>query len=304
MREPTVTAAPSNPLDATTGPVRRRSSLRVRAGRAGQRVLIYATLVAGGFAYIVPFLWMLRTSFMRTDKLFIDPPQLWPDPIVWENYVDMWETGPFGNWLLNSFYLVMLGMVGLTLVSIVVAFGFSRLYFPGRDQLFILVLVTMMLPGHVTIIPKFVMFKELSLLDTIWPIAIPNMFGSPFFIFILRQFFLTLPVELDESARVDGANRVQVLFRVIVPLSKPAIATVVVFNFINIWNDFFEPFVFITTPDRLPLAVGLRWFRSQYGTLFQMLMAASMVSVVPIVIVFFFAQKHFVRGIALTGIKA
>ena len=304
MAEQTMTVEPGRPGGTPSGSVRIRTPLPVRTARVIFRVLTYLILWVGGFIYGIPFLWMLRTSFMRLDKLFEEPPQWWPEPWIWQNYVDMWETGPFASWLLNSFYLVALGMLGMTLVSIFVAFGFARTNFPGRDQLFILVLATMMLPSHVTIIPRFVMFKELQLLDTIWPVAIPNLFGSPFYIFILRQFFLTLPNELDEAAEIDGANLLQVLFRIIVPLSKPAIATVAVFNFIERWNDFFEPFVFITTPERLTLAVGIRWFRTQYGTEFQMLMAASIVSVAPIVIMFFFAQKHFVRGIALTGIKA
>ena len=142
----------------------------------------------------------------------------------------------------------------------------------------------------------FVMFRPRGLLDSIWPVSIPDLWGQAFYIFILRQFFLTLPIELDEAAEIDGANQLQVLFRVVIPLSKPAIATVAVFNFINKWNEFFEPFVFIQTPEKLTLAVGIRWFRTQYGTEFQMLMAASIVSVAPIIIVFFFAQKQFVRG--------
>ena len=148
------------------------------------------------------------------------------------------------------------------------------------------------------------MFRTVGLFDSLWRIALPDLWGNAFYIFILRQFFLTLPVELDEAAEIDGANLLQVLFRVVIPLSKPAIATVAVFNLVHKWDQFFWPFVFVQTPEKLTLAVGLRWFRTQYGTEFQMLMAASIVSVAPIVIVFFFAQKQFVRGIALTGIKS
>jgi len=284
--------------------VRIRTPARIRAMRISGRVLTYLILWLGSFVYAIPFLWMVRTSFMRLDKLFEEPPQIWPDPWIWQNYIDMWETGPFANWIVNSLILVALGMFGQTLISIFVAYGFARTQFPGRNQLFVLILASLMLPGHVTIVPKFIMFRTVGLLDSLWPVALPDLWGQAFYIFILRQFFLTLPVELDEAAEIDGANLLQVLFRVVIPLSKPAIATVAVFNFINKWNEFFEPFVFIQTPEKLTLAVGIRWFRTQYGTEFQMLMAASIVSVAPIVIVFFFAQKQFVRGIALTGIKS
>ena len=303
MAQETITVDPVAPSGAPGG-VRLRTPGRIRAARAGGKLSTYTVLWLGSFLYAIPFLWMVRTSFMRLDKLFEDPPQIWPDPWIWQNYIDMWETGPFANWIVNSLILVALGMLGQTLVSIFVAFGFARTQFPGRNQLFILILATLMLPGHVTIIPKFIMFRQVGLLDSLWPVALPDLFGQAFYIFILRQFFLTLPVELDEAAEIDGANLLQVLFRVVIPLSKPAIATVAVFNFINKWNEFFEPFVFIQTPEKLTLAVGIRWFRTQYGTEFQMLMAASIVSVAPIIIVFFFAQKQFVRGIALTGIKS
>lgn len=303
MAQQTVTVEPSDPSGMPSS-VRIRTPARIRAMRISGRVLTYLILWLGSFVYAIPFLWMVRTSFMRLDKLFEEPPQIWPDPWIWQNYIDMWETGPFANWIVNSLILVALGMFGQTLVSIFVAYGFARTQFPGRNQLFVLILASLMLPGHVTIVPKFIMFRTVGLLDSLWPVALPDLWGQAFYIFILRQFFLTLPVELDEAAEIDGANLLQVLFRVVIPLSKPAIATVAVFNFINKWNEFFEPFVFIQTPEKLTLAVGIRWFRTQYGTEFQMLMAASIVSVAPIVIVFFFAQKQFVRGIALTGIKS
>jgi multiple sugar transport system permease protein len=304
VADQTVTVEPSVPTGPAGGSIRIRAPVHMRYLRVITRIVTYGVLFVGSFLYAIPFLWMVRTSFMRLDKLFEEPPQIWPEPWIWQNYIDMWETGPFANWIVNSMILVALGMFGQTFVSIFVAYGFSRTQFPGRNQLFILILATMMLPGHVTIVPKFVMFKQLGLLDSLWPVALPDLFGQAFYIFILRQFFLTLPLELDEAAEIDGANLIQVLFRVVLPLSKPAVATVAVFNFISKWNEFFEPFVFIQTPERLTLAVGIRWFRTQYGTEFQMLMAASIVSVAPIIIVFFFAQKQFVRGIALTGIKA
>lgn len=276
MAQQTITVEPSDPSGIPSA-VRIRTPGRIRAMRAGGRVTTYLVLWLGSFLYAIPFLWMVRTSFMRLDKLFEEPPQLWPDPWIWQNYIDMWETGPFANWIVNSLILVALGMLGQTLVSIFVAYGFARTQFPGRNQLFVLILATLMLPGHVTIVPKFVMFRTVGLLDSLWPVALPDLWGQAFYIFILRQFYLTLPLELDEAAEIDGANLLQVLFRVVIPLSKPAIATVAVFNFIGKWNEFFEPFVFIQTPEKLTLAVGIRWFRTQYGTEFQMLDRKSVV---------------------------
>ena len=272
--------------------------------RIAGRAITYTALWLGSSLYSIPLVWMLLTSFTQNDAIPEAPPRLWPDPWTWQNYIDMWETVPLANWVTNSLILVALGLLGQTFVSIFVAFGFARTQFPGRNQLFVVVLATLMLPYHVTVVPWFIMFRTVGLLDSLWWIALPDLWGNAFYIFILRQFFLTLPVELDEAAEIDGANLLQVLFRVVIPLSKPAIATVAVFNFVHKWDQFFWPFVFVQTPEKLTLPVGLRWFRTQYASEFQMLMAASIVSVAPIVIVFFFAQKQFIRGIALTGIKS
>ena len=272
--------------------------------RVAGRAITYTALWLGSFLYAIPFMWMLLTSFRQNDAILEAPPRLWPDPWTWQNYIDMWETAPLANWVTNSLILVALGLFGQTFVSIFVAFGFARTQFPGRNQLFMVVLATLMLPHHVTVVPWFIMFRTVGLFDSLWRIALPDLWGNAFYIFILRQFFLTLPVELDEAAEIDGANLLQVLFRVVIPLSKPAIATVAVFNLVHKWDQFFWPFVFVQTPEKLTLAVGLRWFRTQYGTEFPMLMAASIVSAVPIVIVFFFAQRHFARGAVLSGIRS
>ena len=272
--------------------------------RLASRAITYLALWLGSCLFAVPFLWMLLTSFRQIDSDPAAPTQFWPDAWTWQSYIDAWETAPLANWLANTLVLVVLGLFGQTFVSIVVAFGFARTQFPGRNQLFMLVLATLMLPYHVTVVPWFIMFRSVGVLDSLWRIALPDLWGNAFYIFILRQFFLTVPVELDEAAEIDGANLLQVLFRVVIPLSKPAIATVAVFNLIHKWDQFFWPFAFIQTPEKLTLAVGLRWFRTQYASEYPMLMAASIVSVAPVVIVFFFAQKHFARGAGLSGRKA
>jgi ABC-type glycerol-3-phosphate transport system permease component len=187
--------------------------------------------------------------------------------------------------------------------STLIAYGFARFSFPGSRMLFILLLSSLMLPGHVTIIPRFLMFRDWQWLDTFWPLITPNFFGAALSVFLIRQFLMTLPRELDEAAEIDGASSWDILWRLLVPLSKPAIATVAVFTFIDAWNEFFEPFIYLSSPARLTLAVGIRWFRTQYEMQFQLMMAISVMAVMPIIIVFLFTQKFFIRGIALTGLK-
>ena len=272
--------------------------------RVAERAGTYLALWLGSCLFTVPLLWMLLSSFMHYDGDPEAPTRFWPDAWTLQNYAEAWATAPIANWLTNTLILVALGLFGQTFVSIFVAFGFARTRFPGRNQLFMLVLATLMLPYHVTVLPWFIMFRGVGLLDNLWRIALPDLWGNAFYIFILRQFFLTVPVELDEAAEIDGANLLQVLFHVVIPLSKPAIATVAAFNLIHKWDQFFWPFAFIQTPEKLTLAVGLRWYRTQYATDYPMLMAASIISVAPLVIVFFFAQKHFGRGAGLIGIKS
>ena len=187
--------------------------------------------------------------------------------------------------------------------SVSVAYGFARTRFAGRDKLFVGVLATMMLPGAVTLIPRWMIFFHLGMIDTLWPLLIPRVFGTAFYIFIMRQFFLTLPRELDDAARIDGASHLQILRKVVIPLSVPAIATIAVFSFMNRWNDFLEPLIYLQRTENLTLALGLRFFVSRFGTEYHLLMAGAMLLIVPMIVAFFLAQKQFIRGIALTGIK-
>lgn len=277
--------------------------IRRHGWQAAGHVITYLVLWLGSFVYAIPFLWMLLSSFMGPVQLWYSPADVWPDPWTWRSYSELWETAPLANWIVNSLILVAFGLFGQTFVSILVAFGFARTQFPGRNLLFMLVLATLMLPYPMMVVPWFIMFRTVGLLDGLWWIVLPDLWGNAFYIFILRQFFLTLPVELDEAAEIDGANLLQVLFRVVIPLSKPAIIAVAVFNAIGKWNQFFWPFVFIQTPDKLTLAVGIRWFRTQYSADFPILMAASLVMVAPIVVMFFFAQRYLVRGVSLAGVK-
>lgn len=279
-------------------------STSVRVIRALTRALTYLVLVGGSVMYAIPFIFMVRWSFMTISQVY-DPDLLWPWPLAWQNYTYVWANHPVPWWLLNSSVVTLTGVIIGTFVSCVVAYGFARLDFPGNRVLFMVLLSTMMLPFHVTIIPSVIIFRELGWLDTLWPLIVPGLGGSAFYIFILRQFFMTLPIELDEAARTDGASRVGILFRVILPLSKPAIATVAALSFIGNWNEFFLPLIVLNSPERITLPVGLRYFSAgQYSEqLHTLQMAVAMISVVPIIVVFFFAQRQFVRGITLTGIK-
>jgi ABC-type glycerol-3-phosphate transport system permease component len=254
--------------------------------------------------YTVPFLWMLRTSLLTADMVFAEPPIWVPLAPAWSNYVALFDLEPFGFWLRNSIITTVLGVLGNTIIGYIVAFGFARTNFPGRDKLFYLVLATMMIPFHVTLIPQYLFFLKLGWLDTLLPLIVPSLFGKAFLIFILRQFLLSLPRELDEAAEVDGANLWQIMTLVILPQSGPAVATVAVFAFIDHWNEFLRPLVFIQHPENQTLAVGIRWFLTRHGAEFHLLMASSVLVLAPIIIAFFIAQKQFIRGIALTGLKA
>lgn len=265
--------------------------------------LTYLLLFAGSILFVLPFYWMVRTSLMSVENIFLYPPQLIPNPMVWGNYVEMWQTGPFLHWLKNSAIVTLTVMIGETLTSMLVAFGFARTRFPGRDKLFVFVLASLMIPFYVVLVPRYILFRDLGWINTLYPLIVPELFGSAFSIFVLRQFFLTLPLDLDEAATVDGASQWTILWRIIAPLSKPAIATVAVFSFIGHWNDFVQPLIYLQTPEALTLAVGIRWFSGRFATEFHLLMAVSVVALLPIILIFFFAQKQFIQGIALTGVK-
>ena len=265
--------------------------------------VVLVLLVVGSLLYAFPFFWMVSTSLKIPENIYLDPPQWIPDPVAWSNYIEIFDVGPVWAWIYNSTVITVVSVVTRTLSSIMVAYGFARFKFPGSRVLFFLLLSSLMLPGHVTIIPRFLMFRDWQWLDTFWPLITPNFFAAAFSVFLIRQFLMTLPREIDEAAEIDGATSWDILWRLLVPLSKPVIATVAVFTFIDSWNEFFEPFIYLSSPDRLTLAVGIRWFRTQYETQFHLMMAISVVAVLPIIIAFLFTQKYFIRGIALTGLK-
>lgn len=276
---------------------------KAAARKKAWRAATYAALILGSIVSLVPFLWMLSTSFKDPAMVFTDPPQLWPKPWLWSNYSQAFGKMPFALYTFNTVRITAISMIGQILSCSMVAFGFARMRFPGRNVLFVVLLATMMLPAQVTMIPVFKIFSTLGWYDTILPLTVPSFFGSAFFIFLLRQYYMTVPHEMDEAARIDGANTWQVYSKVILPQVKPALATVAIFSFMNNWNDFLGPLIYLSTPAQRTLALGLYAFQGQYSTDWNYLMAASAVVMLPLLILFFVGQKYFIQGVVISGVK-
>jgi multiple sugar transport system permease protein len=266
--------------------------------------LTFLVCVALAVVLTTPFAWLVRSSLMDAGQIFEFPPAWIPHPFVWSNYPDALTAVPFGKYLLNTLTILIPSVVGTVASTTLAAYSFSRLTWPGRDLVFGLLLLTFMLPFVATLIPAFLLWTSLHLVNTDWPLVLPHWFGSDvFFIFLLRQFFLTIPRELDEAAILDGANPLQVLWHVILPLSRPALATVAILSGLAAWNDFLDPLVYLNDSDKYTLALGLSEFTGLYSSQWHLLMAAATVIIIPVAVLFFFAQRYFVEGVGLTGSK-
>ncbi len=263
----------------------------------------HAILLFGALFVVVPFIWMLSTSLKAAGKTFVFPPQWIPDPVVWQNYPDMWNALPFNSFFLNSVKISTLNTIGQLLTCSMGAFVFSVLKFRGRDALFLGLIATLMVPYQVTLIPTFILFSKIGWVGTHLPLWVPAFWGGAFGTFLLRQFYMTIPLDLAESARMDGANIYQIFRYIYVPMSKPAMAALGIFTFMWSWNDLLNPLIYVAKLDQLTLTIGLSFFQNQYGGKWTLMMAGAVVSILPILIVFFFAQKYFIQGIALSGIK-
>ncbi len=281
----------------------RRALSSVNLAQRMEQGLIYLILLSGGLLILVPLWWMISTSLKRPAEVFTFPPTFLPETVRWQNYVDIFEKAPFGRYFLNTAYVVFMDMIGTLLSASMVGFAFARLRWRGRDLFFILTLATMMLPGAVTLIPRYLIFKELHWLDTFLPLWVPSFFGYPFFIFLMRQFYATIPYELDDAARIDGCSDFGVWWRINLPLTLPALAACGIFTFNSTWNDFLGPLIYLSSQNKLTLALGLMAFRGPHVTDFHYLMAASTIAMLPVVVLFFFAQKYFIQGIVFTGVK-
>ncbi len=269
-----------------------------------EHALVWLLLVAGAVVMIVPFLWLVSTSLKEQRQIFMYPPQWIPNPVRWQNYPESMTVLPFARFVGNTVMVTVITMIGTLLTSALCAYGFARLRFPGRDLIFMVLLSTLMLPYAVIMIPQYIMFKYLGWVDSYLPLTVPAYFGGGVFnIFLLRQFFRTIPADLTDAARIDGANELRIWAQIMLPLARPALAVVAIFTFINSWNDFLGPLIYLSSNDKFTIALGLATFKGMYATQWHYLMAASTIMVVPIIVLFFLAQRYFVQGIVLTGMK-
>ncbi|NPV08278.1 MAG: carbohydrate ABC transporter permease [Anaerolineae bacterium] len=274
-----------------------------RALIVGRVILLYLIMAVVGITFLFPFLWMVSTSLKVPEQVFAQPPIWIPNPIDFDNYVEAVTAVPTARYFVNTLIITIIPMAATVLSSSVVAFAFSRLDWRGRTVAFGVLLSTMMLPGHVTMIPLFVAFHKLGWVNTFKPLIVPAFFGSAFYIFLLRQFFMGIPREMDEAAIMDGANPPVIWWRVIMPLSGPVLAAISVFSFIDGWNAFMEPLIYLKSANKWPLALGLIAFRRIHTTLWEEIMAYSLLVMAPCLIVFFFSQRYFIQGITLSGLK-
>ncbi len=267
-------------------------------------LLLHILLSLGAATMVIPFIWMVSTSFKELAQVFVYPPEWLPDPFVWENYPTAFTAVPFARWFLNSLFIALFITIGQLITCSLAGFTFARMRFPGRDALFLLYLGTMMIPHHVTIIPVFVMMNALGLVNTFWPLIIPALV-SAWGTFLFRQYFLTMPQELEDAAKIDGCSFFRIYSQIFMPLSKPILATLGVFTFMGSWNDFLGPLIFLQSKDNKTLPIGLLQFRADFQGMsnWPVMMAGVVISVLPVLIAFVIGQKYFVRGIALTGIK-
>lgn len=264
--------------------------------------LLHVFLIALGITFLTPLFWVASTSLKLPGEIFITPIEWIPKHPRWKNYLEIFKYLPFHRFLLNSFFVATMYTLGSVLSSIIVAFGVSRIRWPGRDAVFGLVVSTMMLPGVVTLIPVFVIFRRINWVGTFYPLWVPAWFGNAFLIFLMRQYMMTLPIELDEAARIDGASNFRILWRVIAPLCGPAIATIAIFSALWNYNSFMLPRIYISQTSMYTVPLGLHLFEGRFGGFWHLVMAASMIGILPPIVLFFFAQRYFVQGVQLTGL--
>jgi multiple sugar transport system permease protein len=282
---------------------RRRRPLRRRLATIGRSAATHAALIVLGAIFALPFLWLLSTSLKPPAQLFKLPPEWVPQPFTWGNYTRAMTLIPFWLYLGNTLYIALFNVVASVASCSLAAYGFARIRWPGRNILFFVLVSTLMIPYSVTLIPTFIIFRNLGWVGTPHPLTIPALTGNAFFIFLLRQFYLTIPDELSAAAKIDGANEFQIYWRIILPLARPALAVVALFTFIANWNDFLGPLVYLNDKDHYTLAIGMYGFLSRVRTEWGPLMAAATIMITPIVALFFLAQRTFIQGITLTGIK-
>lgn len=280
-----------------TSPKSAKGTKRVETG------IVYIILIIFALLYIIPFIWLLSGSLKSSSELFANPPIWIPEKLQWSNFTTAFSEFPFLLYLKNTLIITFSTIIGAVISNSLIAYGFSRIEWKGRDAVFILVLATLMLPFQVLMIPLFILFKNLGWIGTFLPLIIPAFFGNPFFIFLLRQFFLGIPKELSESAKIDGASEFFIYWKIILPLSKPILTTVVIFSFIQAWGDFIGPLVFLSDNNLYTLSLGIQQIMSENDPRWPLLMAVGVAMTLPVIIIFFMLQKYFIQGITFTGSK-
>lgn len=274
------------------------------------RILLYIIAIGASILFMLPFAWTIFSSLKTPSELYMFPPRWLPETPRFQNYAEVFALSPFGRWLWNSFYVAGLATFGAVLSAAVTGYSFARFRYPGRDLLFMLTLSTLMLPTEVTLIPLYLLFNKIKWLDTYLPLIVPSFFGGgAFLIFMMRQFFMTIPMDLDEAARIDGAGYLRIFWQILLPLSGPVLATAAVITFIGDWNAFLFPYIILNDKLKFTIGIGIKYFQTIASNIDSMeprenlLMAASMMMTTPIIVLFFTAQRYFVRGIVMSGIK-
>ncbi len=280
-----------------------RTSQSALWGRVFKRVLKYLVLGIIALFMLLPLIWMISSSLKLRPQIFVYPPVIIPNPVDWQNYIEAWMAYPFGLYAFNSLKVAILGVIGQIIVCSMGGYGFARFDFPLKNVLFGMLLAVMMVPGIVNIIPQFILFHRIGLLDTHWTLILPMALANTFGTFLFRQFMITIPKDLEDAARIDGASAFAIYWRIMLPLAKPAIAVLATFTFIASWNQLTEPVIFLQSQEKFTMTVGLAFFRTEIGTAWDLLMAGSIIALLPAFVIFLFTQKYFVQGITMTGLK-
>ena len=292
---------------STTSPTyasaRRRTRARPDWWSVVKLAVTYTVLVVGSILFLIPLIWTVSTSLKPLDQIFVYPIKWIPEPFVWSNYPDVFRRVPFLQYTINTVIITTFGVIGSLLGSSLAAYAFARLRFPGKRWMFRIMLATLMVPGFVTLIPSFIMFKSFGWLDTYLPILVPAFFATPYNTFLLRQFFLTIPPELEDAARIDGASTYRIFWSIILPLAKPALMTIAIFAFFYYWNEFLGPLIYLQSASKFPISLGISAFVSEHTNNYALMMAATTMALIPPLVLFFAAQRVFIQGVVVTGVK-
>ncbi|GIK27283.1 MAG: carbohydrate ABC transporter permease [Chloroflexi bacterium] len=271
--------------------------------RVWHNVFGYGALLIVAAALMLPLYWMVSTAVKSPAQMFEIPPAWIPNPVDFSSFPKVFQEVPFGRFLVNTIIIVALNIVGHLVSVTLIAYGFARLRFPGRSVLFLIMLSTLMIPYHVTLVPRFILFSKLGWINTYLPLTVPAFTGSAFLIFLVRQYMMSIPFDLDEAAYIDGASRFGVFWRIILPLSRPALMLVIVFTFVGTWNDFLQPLIYLNDPNMFTVSLGLSFFQGARETNWNLLMAGSLLATIPPLILFFIAQRQLIGGISIEGLK-